>query len=323
VSSASSWASSVPGPAVWTTTRRSLPATRKTLATALTSGQAADSPQFTTVLGRIRVPRRSGPGRPRTRPTRVLGDKAYSARANRAYLRRRGIPATIPVKVDQQADRRKKAPPVDDRHRSTRPLPAAACRRMRHQPAQTAPRLRHPLRQARRPLRGRRRDQRYRHLAARPFTQGLAGWLSLVITYQEARPEVDFSCPRTAFVGGDDLGAAGLDRGRLPRQGARIPEVLGPSRLLQRTKTQQSDPRKTPPGNAGVLLHLWHGAARVSSAGHPTDHSYSPAGCAHRRSGPRVGPGPVGPSHSPPGGTSCELRVAERSPRGCGWCWVR
>ena len=81
---------------------------RKTLATALTAGQAADSPQLTVVLGRIRVPRRSGPGRPRTRPDRVLGDKAYSARANRSYLRRRGIAATIPVKDDQQANRRKK-----------------------------------------------------------------------------------------------------------------------------------------------------------------------------------------------------------------------
>jgi transposase len=81
---------------------------RKTLATTLTAGQAADSPQFTAVLGRIRVPRRSGPGRPRTRPARVLADKAYSARANRAYLRRRGIPATIPVKADQHANRRKK-----------------------------------------------------------------------------------------------------------------------------------------------------------------------------------------------------------------------
>ena len=81
---------------------------RKTLATALTAGQAADSPQLTVVLGRIRVPRRSGPGRPRTRPDRVLGDKAYSARANRSYLRRRGIAATIPVKADQQANRRKK-----------------------------------------------------------------------------------------------------------------------------------------------------------------------------------------------------------------------
>jgi transposase len=81
---------------------------RKTLATTLTAGQAADSPQFTTVLGRNRVPRRSGPGRPRTRPDRVLGDKAYSARGNRTYLRRRGIPASIPVKADQQAHRRKK-----------------------------------------------------------------------------------------------------------------------------------------------------------------------------------------------------------------------
>jgi transposase len=81
---------------------------RKPLATVLTPGQAADSPQFTTVLGRIRVPRRCGPGRPRTRPERVLGDKAYSSRANRGYLRRRHIPATIPVKADQQAHRRKK-----------------------------------------------------------------------------------------------------------------------------------------------------------------------------------------------------------------------
>ncbi len=80
---------------------------RKTLATALTPGQAADSPQFVPVLGRIRVPHRSGPGRPRTRPARVLADKAYSARGNRAYLRRRGIPATIPVKADQQAHRGK------------------------------------------------------------------------------------------------------------------------------------------------------------------------------------------------------------------------
>ena len=35
-----------------------------TLATRLTPGQAADSPQFTTVLDRIRVPHRTGPGRP-------------------------------------------------------------------------------------------------------------------------------------------------------------------------------------------------------------------------------------------------------------------
>ena len=93
---------------------------RKPLATVLTPGQAADSPQFTVVLGRIRVPRRSGPGRPRSRPDRVLADRAYSSRGNRAYLRRCGIPATIPNKVDQLAHRRAKGsaggrPPAFDR----------------------------------------------------------------------------------------------------------------------------------------------------------------------------------------------------------------
>ena len=49
----------------------------------------------------------------------VLADKAYSSRANRAYLRRRGIAATIPVKADQQAHRKAKGsaggrPPVFD-----------------------------------------------------------------------------------------------------------------------------------------------------------------------------------------------------------------
>ena len=72
----------------------------------ITAGQRGDSPQFAAVLERIGVPR--GSGRPRTRPERVLADKAYSSRGNRAYLRRRGIKATIPVKADQAAHRRKK-----------------------------------------------------------------------------------------------------------------------------------------------------------------------------------------------------------------------
>jgi transposase len=38
----------------------------------------------------------------------VLGDKAYSSRANRAYLRRRGIPATIPEPADQIRNRRRR-----------------------------------------------------------------------------------------------------------------------------------------------------------------------------------------------------------------------
>ncbi|MFC0554803.1 transposase [Planotetraspora thailandica] len=51
---------------------------------------------------------RWGPGRPRKRPARVLADKAYSSRGNRAYLRRRGIKAVIPIKKDQQANRLKR-----------------------------------------------------------------------------------------------------------------------------------------------------------------------------------------------------------------------
>jgi transposase len=75
------------------------------LSIVVTAGQAGDSPQFAAVLGDIRVPR-CGPGRPRTRPDRVLADKAYSSKANRALLRCRGIRATIPEKDDQAAHRR-------------------------------------------------------------------------------------------------------------------------------------------------------------------------------------------------------------------------
>lgn len=38
----------------------------------------------------------------------MAGDKAYSSRANRAYLHRRGIKVVIPVKADQAANRKKK-----------------------------------------------------------------------------------------------------------------------------------------------------------------------------------------------------------------------
>jgi transposase len=77
------------------------------LAVVITAGQRGDSPQFEVVLEQVSVPR-VGAGRARTRPDRVLADKAYSSRGNRAYLRRRGIKATIPVKADQVANRRKK-----------------------------------------------------------------------------------------------------------------------------------------------------------------------------------------------------------------------
>jgi transposase len=56
------------------------------------------------VIATIHIPHRTG--RPRARPGRVLGDKAFSNKAIRAHLRRRRIAATIPEKTDQQANRR-------------------------------------------------------------------------------------------------------------------------------------------------------------------------------------------------------------------------
>lgn len=68
-------------------------------------GQGDDAPMCLPVLNAIRVPR-LGPGRPRTRPDSVLADKAYSSRASRAEVRRRGIIAVIPEPCDQQGNRK-------------------------------------------------------------------------------------------------------------------------------------------------------------------------------------------------------------------------
>ena len=80
---------------------------QKPLAAVITAGHRGDSPQFIPVLEAINVAR-IGPGRPRRTPDRVLADKAYSSKGNRAYLRQRGIKATIPTKVDQDDYRRRK-----------------------------------------------------------------------------------------------------------------------------------------------------------------------------------------------------------------------
>jgi transposase len=89
------------------------------IARILSPGQHGDSPRFIPLMDSIHIKRR-GPGRPRKRPGRAMGDKAYSSRANRAYLRRRGIKAVIPVKEDQKANRCKLGskggrPPIFDR----------------------------------------------------------------------------------------------------------------------------------------------------------------------------------------------------------------
>src|SRR5215218_9572627 len=93
--------------------RRCRPISRVTSA-----GQRHDSLGFRPVMAGIRI-RRRGPGRPRSRPGRVLGDKAYSSRGIRTYLRQRGIQATIPEPADQKKNRLRRGgkggrPPVFD-----------------------------------------------------------------------------------------------------------------------------------------------------------------------------------------------------------------
>ncbi len=79
----------------------------------LTGGNTADTTMLAATLDDICVPR-DGLGRPRTRPDRVLADKGYPSKANRAWLRARGIAATIPERDDQIAHRRKKqGRPID------------------------------------------------------------------------------------------------------------------------------------------------------------------------------------------------------------------
>ncbi|MFE7351921.1 transposase [Streptomyces sp. NPDC057543] len=74
------------------------------LAFVLTPGHYGDGPRLERVLKKVSVPR-TGVGRPRTRPDRVLADKAYTSRRNRRCLRRHGIPHTIPERPDQPTDR--------------------------------------------------------------------------------------------------------------------------------------------------------------------------------------------------------------------------
>jgi transposase len=80
---------------------------QKVLSMIVTAGHRGDSPQFIPVLRGIRVSR-LGVGRPRNRPVLVLADKAYTSRANRHYLRSRGVKACIPSKSDQDAHRKAK-----------------------------------------------------------------------------------------------------------------------------------------------------------------------------------------------------------------------
>ena len=62
----------------------------------LTGGERHESRMLPALLSRGAV-RRPGRGRPRLRPRRVAGDKAYTGRPVRSFLRRRRIGAVIPT----------------------------------------------------------------------------------------------------------------------------------------------------------------------------------------------------------------------------------
>lgn len=89
------------------------------LAFVVTGGSTNDCTRCTTVLEAIEVPR-IGPGRPRIRPDHVRGVKGSSSKTIRAWLRRHGIPHTIPERADQvrnraRRDNRGGRPPAFDR----------------------------------------------------------------------------------------------------------------------------------------------------------------------------------------------------------------
>ena len=70
----------------------------------VSAGQSHDAPILEHLLSHLSV--QSGSvGRPRTRPDRLRADKAYSNRAIRTELRRRGITAVIPQPSDQISHR--------------------------------------------------------------------------------------------------------------------------------------------------------------------------------------------------------------------------
>ena len=77
----------------------------------VSAGQVHDSKLFEDALNAVRIPQPVG--RPRTRPGRVAGDKGYSYRWIRHWLRRHGIAAVIPRRSDQMAKLRRGSQSLD------------------------------------------------------------------------------------------------------------------------------------------------------------------------------------------------------------------
>jgi transposase len=70
------------------------------LAAEVTAGQCHESTRVESVMNAVRVPQPVG--RPRTRPYRLAGDKAYSIPRIRQWLRNHAIQAVIPQKTNER-----------------------------------------------------------------------------------------------------------------------------------------------------------------------------------------------------------------------------
>ena len=71
------------------------------LAVDVTAGQVHDSTRLEPVLTKVKVHQKRG--RPKSRPKRLAGDKAYSSNGIREFLENRGIDAVIPHKDNEKA----------------------------------------------------------------------------------------------------------------------------------------------------------------------------------------------------------------------------
>lgn len=74
------------------------------IAVEVTAGQAHESKSFESVMNAVRIPQ-SGRGRPRNRPDALAGDKGYSFKWIRDWLRVRGIERVIAQKSNQEGRR--------------------------------------------------------------------------------------------------------------------------------------------------------------------------------------------------------------------------
>jgi len=81
------------------------------LAVEVTGGQTHESTQVEAVMNQIAIPQPVG--RPRKRPTRLAGDKAYRSKGVRDWLAKYGIKPVIPSKKNEQQEKPGPKPQFD------------------------------------------------------------------------------------------------------------------------------------------------------------------------------------------------------------------